>query len=98
MYLATVKLGLHLGNVRMVRQGVGGGGGTQRMHAEAVHIGIDADHGTLLQSMHLLLMQVRHFFGYSASNNRRICINSNISVCFRSPWNSPIALLPASLS
>jgi hypothetical protein len=63
-----------------------------------MHLGIDAHHGTLLQSMRLSSMKVRHFFGYDASNNRRIFINSNSRVCFRSPWSSLMALLHASLS
>ena len=39
---------LHLGNVRVMRQRIGGGRGTQRMHAETMHIGIDADHGAVV--------------------------------------------------
>ncbi len=34
---------LHFGNIGIVCQGIGG---TQRMHAEAMHIGIDAHHPT----------------------------------------------------
>ncbi len=29
---------LHLGNVGIMRQGIGGGRGTQRMHSEAMHV------------------------------------------------------------
>jgi len=54
---------LHFGNVRIMRQGIGGGSGTQSMHAETVHVCIDADHGTLLQSMRLSSMKVLHFLG-----------------------------------
>src|SRR5436190_14865759 len=52
---------LYLGNVSVVCQGIGGGCGTQRMHAEAVYIGIDADHGTVVLHdplVHRIRMQV----------------------------------------
>ena len=65
-----------------MRQGIGRRGGTPRMHAEPMHIGIDAHHGTIFQNIRLSPMKVIHFFEYYASNNRRIFIDSNISICF----------------
>jgi hypothetical protein len=52
---------LHLGNVRVMRQGIGGGSGTQRMHAEAMHLGVDPDHGSIAlyyPLVHRIRMQV----------------------------------------
>jgi hypothetical protein len=39
---------LHLGNVCVMHQRIRGGRGTQRVHAEAMDIGIDTDHGTVM--------------------------------------------------
>jgi hypothetical protein len=39
---------LDFGNVRVVRKGIGGGCGTQRMHTEAVDIGIDTNYLTIV--------------------------------------------------
>src|SRR5712691_9484231 len=39
---------LHFGNVRIMRQGIRRRGGTQRVHAEAMHISIDAHHSTVV--------------------------------------------------
>ena len=33
---------LHLGNIRVMRERIGGSGGAQRMYAETMHVSVDA--------------------------------------------------------
>ena len=58
---------LHLGNIGVVRQGIGRRGGTQGMHAKSVYIGIDAHHRTVAlynALVHRIRMQVlREYLG-----------------------------------
>ena len=39
---------LHFGNVRVMRESIGGSGGTQGMHAESVRISVDAHHSAIM--------------------------------------------------